>query len=169
MKKIELTRNQFALVDDEDYEYLNQWKWHAMPGRNKYYAQRVEYVYLNGKRSKILHTMHSSIMKLTTKEFVIDHIDGDGLNNQKINLRKCTRLQNSFNRIKQNRKATSNFKGVYWYKSRNCWRAQIMFNRKTIPLGYFNIEESAAIAYNDAAIKYFGEFAKLNSMYHVMA
>ena len=94
MKKIKLTKGKFAKVDDEDYEYLNQWKWYAShsPSGNIWYAQRS--AYNDGKRRTI--KMHRLIMDANNKN-VVDHIDGDGLNNCKSNLRECSQRENVIN------------------------------------------------------------------------
>jgi hypothetical protein len=94
MKEIQLTKGCVAKVDDEDYEYLMQWKWQA--GSKKRYAQRARII--NGKVSSTM--MHRVIMNITDTKVHIDHKDGDGLNNQKSNLRPCTRNQNQANRKK---------------------------------------------------------------------
>lgn len=90
----------------------------------------------------------------------VDHKDGNGLDNQKSNLRLCTHKQNTRNSISI--KGTSIYKGVFWCKDRLKWRAGIKNNYKTINLGYYESEVNAAFAYDKAAIKYFGEYARLN-------
>ena len=93
--------------------------------------------------------------------FETDHIDGNGLNNQKDNLRISTRSQNAAN-SKIRVGGSSEFKGVAWNKRCRKWRATIGVERQVKHLGLFKIEEKAALAYNTAALKYFGEFARLN-------
>ena len=153
MKQIPLTQGMFALVDDEDFEYLNQWKWCVEKQRNKYYAAR------RGESGQHLY-MHRVILSDKTQ---IDHEDGNGLNNQKYNLREATYKENGSNRAKQ-KNNTSGFKGVFSHRNTKKWRAQIVVNKKAIHLGYFTTAEEAAIAYNEAAIKYHGSFAKLNQV-----
>lgn len=93
----------------------------------------------------------------------IDHIDGNKLNNSFENLRECTNAQNAYN-SKTPKSNTSGFKGVSLDKRYNKWAAYIRFNYRRKGLGYFNTKEEAARAYNQAAIQYFGEFAKLNEL-----
>ena len=152
MKKIELTQGQFALVDDEDFKYLNQWKWCACKKTNGFIA--VSNIILNGRRKSI--KMHRVLMN-TPPKMEVDHIDHNQLNNQKYNLRNCTHKQNLFNKrsfglIKY--KGVS-FRGKYI-------RARININNHEIHLGYFQTQELAAIAYDNAARCYFGKYANLN-------
>ncbi len=105
--------------------------------------------------------MHRQIMQ-PPSDMQIDHIDHDCLNNQRANLRVCTQAQNNANRRKT--RGSSQFKGVYWYASRNKWRANIRVDRQTKHLGYFDDEEDAARAYNEEALKQFREFALLNEV-----
>lgn len=154
MKRIPLTQGKFALVDDEDYEWLSQWKWCADKGRNTYYASRND----NENKRQTTIRMHR---ELCQSEEDVDHIDGDGLNNQKRNLRSCSSGQNSYNQRKS-KNNTSGFKGVSWDKEKKKWAAYINFQRKKIHLGYFEDKIDASKSYDNAAIKYFGEFASLN-------
>lgn len=154
MKYINLTKNKRTVIDDEDYEYLNQFKWHF----SSRYAMRK--IWLKDEKRYKSIPMHRLILN-NPKNLDIDHIDGDGLNNQKSNLRACTHAQNLINRPKQ-KNNTSGFKGVYWNKWVNKWFASIMVNQKSINLGFCSSKEEAAKIYNDAAIKYFGNYAYLN-------
>ena len=156
MKEINLTQGKVALVDDEDYEYLNQWKWYACKDYKTYYAQRNGYV--NGKRRNIF--MHKVILNPPTG-LEVDHIDRDGLNNVRSNLRLATRQQNSFNRRKFGK---CKYIGVTVLKQGKCQYivANIRMGNRRIYLGMFPTEEAAALAYNEAALKYRGEFAHLN-------
>ncbi len=146
-KEIQLTQGKVAIVDDEDFEYLNQWKWYANNNNGKFYV-RKRFLLSNGKVSKVL--MHRFIMK-PNKDMVIDHLDGNPLNNQKTNLRICTQSENNKNR-NCNINNRSGFKGVYWFERAKKWRTHIRNNKKIIYLGcYINIID-AANAYNAAAI-----------------
>lgn len=158
----------FALVDDEDYHRLSIFSWTAYRIGNQYYAYRV--FYLDDKKSKM--ALHREIMECKNGDGkIIDHKDGNALNNQKYNLRFCTTSQNAMNKV-QRKNGSSKYKGVWfyirkrdygwrvWFKSG--YRAGIVFNGKQMILGHFKTEEQAALAYNDAAKKYYGEFARLN-------
>lgn len=141
-KSIPLTQGKFALVDDEDFEYLNQFKWTII---KRTYA---------GRRDGIL--MHRVIMN-TPSGMETDHINGDGFDNRKINLRICTRAENGRN-MKKRKDGSSRFKGVCWDKSRGTWNARVQ--EKFI--GRFFDEENAALAYDKKARELFGEFARTN-------
>ena len=162
MKEIQLTKGKVALVDDEDYEYLNQWKW-CLRGTKlgKPYALRI---IRKSKKNNISLTiyMHRHLMK-PKKGYVIDHIDGNSLNNQKNNLRICTQSQNLSNQ-KIGKSNTSGYKGVSYNKGHGKYHSRIKFNKKSIHLGCFVNLKDAARAYNAAAIKYHGEFANLNKI-----
>ena len=158
-KEIQLSQGKVAIVDDEDFDYLNQFKWHVFNNNGKFYARR-RFLLSNGNISKIL--MHRFIMK-PNKDMVIDHLDGNPLNNQKTNLRICTQSENNKNR-NLNINNRSGFKGVYWFEKIKKWRTHIRNNKKIIYLGcHINIID-AARAYNEAALKYHGEFANLNKI-----
>ena len=103
--------------------------------------------------------MLSLILRQIIKEQVFK--DGDGLNNQKANLRICTRSQNKMNG-KSYKNSSSKYKGIWWVKKNKKWRVRIRLNNKTIHLGYFKDETEAAKAYDSKAKELFGEFARLN-------
>ena len=159
MKRIPLTQGQFALVDDEDYEKLSQYKWHARWNKtsNTFYADRHTRK-SDGRRTKI--QMHREIMD-ASPGLDVDHIDHNGLNNTKSNLRLITHRQNSYGNIRHKR-GSSRFKGVNWDKQHQQWRAQIYVNKRKVNLGTFNSEIDAACAYDAAAAKHFGEYGTYN-------
>jgi hypothetical protein len=144
----------FAKVDDSDYEALSAFKWSASKPHNVVYVVRG--VTVDGKQTTI--RMHQQILG---DAIAVDHIDGDGLNNQRANLRKCTDQQNGQNRRKTH--GRSKFKGVSWHKGTRKWRATIVADGRQRALGYFDCEGCAAIAYDRAAKRSFGEFACPNS------
>lgn len=151
------------MVDDEDYEWLNQWKWHLNPTSTPDkigYAKRMS-KWINGKRNHIL--MHREIVKCPAG-LLVDHWDNDGLNNTRINLRRCTYPQNGGNQSGNNGNTSSIYKGVCINKNYKIptFQAQLKFNKKSIYLGVFKIEEDAARAYDAKAFELFCEFAKLN-------
>lgn len=146
----------YALVDDADYEWLNQWRWYADKKHNRFYAARQIRI---GEKQAVTY-MHRAILRITESKIMGDHINGNGLDNQRDNIRICTHKQNQDN--KSGLGGTSKYKGVCLEKRKNLWRAQLGCNGKQIYLGAFSNENDAAIAYNNAAIKYQGEFARLN-------
>lgn len=146
MKEIPLTQGKFALVDDSDYEWLSKIKW-CFDGR---YAARGQ----NGKH--IL--MHREINQ-TPGGMDTDHINGNGLDNQRKNLRSCTHSQNRMNVARQVNN-TSGYKGVTWFKRDSKWMAYIKVDGKQIHLGLFDTIEEASIAYQTAAMRLHGEFSK---------
>lgn len=151
----------FAMVDDADYEWLNQWKWNATKSKNTFYASRGVW---NGMNMTTI-LMHRFILGLVDPKIQGDHKNRNGLDNRRCNLRIATNSQNQANRSKPKRKS-SKYKGVYLCNTWNKWKSQLRKNGKTIILGYFPFtkvgEINAAIAYDKAAKKYHGEFAWLN-------
>lgn len=161
MKEIPLTLGKAALVDDSDYEWLSQWKWSAAKRKMKsvttYYAARC--VWNKGRNDIIL--MHRLILGCSDGQRG-DHRDGDGLNNQRHNLRIATAAQNGQNKRGWNH--SSRFKGVARNHRRQYWQSSIGIDNKIVNLGCFDHEIDAAIAYNEAAKLHFGEFANLNTI-----
>lgn len=150
MKKISLTKGLFATVDDEDFNYLNQWKWYANKCGSKYRVMRKTGSY------KLLY-MHRFILK-ASQNMQVDHINGDSLDNRRSNLRLATNAQNSANR--KTIKSLIGYRGV----TRNGYNysASITVNRKHIHLGTFSTAIEAAKVYDRNAILNFGEYACLN-------
>lgn len=157
-KEIELTLGKYALVDDEDYVKLLRCKWHCNLLNGKYYAGTC--IKIGGKWTII--SMHRYIMK-PKKVVYVDHINGDSLDNRKENLRYCTKAENNMNRLK-NLNNTSGYKGVIWNKLAKKWQSQIKYDNKLLYIGVYSNIIDAAKAYNEAAIKYHGEFANLNKI-----
>ena len=152
-KAIPLTQGKIAIVDDENYKWLNQWKWRAHKSRNTYYAVRAK----NGEHI----AMHREILGLTKGDGKLtDHKSRNGLDNQEHNLRICTSFQNQHNRKPQG--GTSKYKGVSWNKRERRWQARIESSGKTIHIGNFTNELKAAEAYDRKAKELFGEFACIN-------
>lgn len=157
MKVITLPNNRKTLVDAADYAALSNWSWHVTRSGNRYYVARNV-----GRR---VFLMHREIMN-APQGTDVDHINGDSLDNRRENLRLATRKQNQANR-RLGRNSTSGFKGVSRYdygrcKGKGLWMASIRINGKKTTLGYFKSKEAAARAYDAAATRHFGEFAKLN-------
>lgn len=149
MKQLPLKDGKVALIDDEDFEWANQWKWSL---RSRGYVNRT-----SGKKTIWLHR---EIMK-TPQGFDTDHINGDKLDNRKLNLRICTHSQNLMNQ-KLNSKNTSGFRGIVWKPKRKKWQVQIKKNQKIYHGGYFKNKLEAVRVYNIKVKELFGEFARLN-------
>ncbi len=156
--QIILTNKSFVTIDDDDVDKILIYKWRRQKGLRTDYAAKT--IYLGDKKWKTI-LMHRFILGITDPNIIIDHIDGNGLNNQKTNLRICTRGENSSNRAsKQN--GSSKYLGVCAIKRERIWQAHIRKNHQIYYLGRFINEKDAAIAYNNAALKLHGEFARLN-------
>jgi len=160
MREILLTQGKVALVDAEDFEWLNQWKWLAHKHRNTWYVERRG-TKENGKRMTI--KMHRQILNLKHDDKKQgDHKDRNGLNNTRSNLRICTPQKNSMNRGKYLTCHTSKFKGISWHKKIMKWQSEITFAGKKYCLGYFKNEIDAAKTYDSKAKELFGEFVYTN-------
>lgn len=142
-------------VDNEYYEILIKYNWNDYTGYARTFKRK------NGKFYSLL--MHRIILNLTDNKIKVDHINGNGLDNRKQNLRLATTQENGYNR-KVNKNNTSGYKGVVYHKRDKRYQCSIKINGKRIHLGYFKTAIEAAKAYNEAAIKYFGEFARLNKL-----
>jgi hypothetical protein len=159
MQTITLTNGMTTIVDDDVYEMLNEKTWYARKRGNAWYAYRHEY----SKNTYKYVFMHRVIAN-TPEGLVTDHISGDGLDNRRENLRVCTHAENMHNYTKPSHGKTSRFKGVFFNKQAKKYHAIIRINNKVIHVGYFKDEILAASAYNEAAVKYHGVFAKLNDL-----
>ena len=159
VKKIKIYGGKITLVDDEDYDQLNQYKWQLdSSGKGEGYARTNLYT----NKKTIVKRMHQFLID-TPKGMQTDHIDRNSLNNQKSNLRIVTRSQNNMNRSKQNG-CLHKYKGVKFHKKLDKWEARIKKDKKLYYLGLFKNEIDAAKAYNKKAIEFFGEYACLNEV-----
>ena len=170
MKEIKLTKGYIAMVDDDDFEWLNKFKWFA----NVQKSGDVRAV-KNATKNDIHTKMHRMIMGVTNPKILIDHKDRNPLNNQRSNLRTCNDSQSACN-VASARNSTSKYLGVSLqdckqkYNTKEgvktsrsiAWRATIFKNYKQINIGRFKTEKEAALAYNNKAIELHGEFASLN-------
>lgn len=160
MITIPLTKGHVAVVDDEDV-HLAQFRWYAQPVRRTIYARRDDWAWRDGRPVRLrAHFLHRDVLA-AVKGSEVDHINGDGLDCRRSNLRLASRAQNARNR----RTSTTNksgFKGVSWQAKRGKWQAMICVNNRNRFLGRFSDPVAAAEAYDAAARKHFGEFAALN-------
>ncbi len=151
MKKIELTKGKYALVDDNDYDFLMKWKW-CFNGRCAVrHSRKLE----KGKTSIFMHR----VILQTPDGLDTDHKNQNALDNRRNNLRVCSRSENMGNRGKQINN-TVGFKGIVWHKNR--WVARVRGKNKKMHIGRFDNKIEAARAYDKMAIEVFGEFASLN-------
>ena len=161
MKEIPLTKGKVALIDDEDFELVSRYRWHAWKAE----TCRSWYAHANttteqGRRTMI--SMHRLILRAGPGQ-ATDHENLNGLDNRRHNLRFCNKRKNAANRVKvASRPCTSRFKGVCWHRAARRWVAQIQVNGRKIYIGWFESEIHAARAHDAAAQHYFGEFARLN-------
>lgn len=157
MRKVKLTQGKYAIVDSEDYEKLVINKWHYSSYGKTGYARRT-----SKDRHRKSIRMHHEILPLVIG-YMVDHINGNGLDNRKKNLRLVTKSQNMMNSaIRINN--TSGYKGVCWSKKYNKWVVHIWKDSKQIFVGQFKNKRKAGIAWNEAAKIYHGEYAYLNKI-----
>lgn len=165
MKKLLLTQNKYTIIDDRDFKKLSQYKWYAYKHRYTFYAVR-NFRIKSGYGGQRRIFMHQSILPPPQNK-IIDHINGNGLDNRRNNLRLCSFKENCHNR-RVGLANSSGYKGVSFHKLNQKWQAQIETSkngfRKNNYLGLFDNIKDAAIAYNGAALKYFGNFAYLNKI-----
>ncbi len=153
----------FALVDVDDADRVLQVRWHATVTASSNTVRRVKYVTgsIKTESGRAYPYLHRFILGITDPNVKVDHINHNGLDNRRCNLRVGSHQQNIFNR-RPNTHATSQYKGVHWVKSRERWRARIKFNGRVICIGDFENEQEAAEAYDGAALMLFGSRAYLN-------
>jgi hypothetical protein len=160
VKEIPLSRGMVALVDDEDFGRVSAFKWCAKEGRHTFYGIR------NTRRNdggRTMQPLHRFILGLTDPKRQTDHINGNGLDNRRANLRDCTVAQNMANRGPASHN-TSGIKGVYWFPQGKRWSAQIKANGVSKFLGYFHTKAEAAEVYAKAARELHGEFANTDGI-----
>ena len=159
MREIFLTQGKVTFVDDGDYDWLNRWKWHAHKRKGNFYAARQS---SKKKGKQFAIQMHRQILGLEREDKrEVDHIAHNTLDNRRDSIRICTHVQNMRNQKLQTN-LTSQFKGVCWKKQAKKWVAQITIGGEVKHLGYWEIEEVAALRYDMVAIREHGKFACLN-------
>ena len=149
---VPLTKGRFALIDEEDVDRVSQYNWYVGKGKHTHYAHH------KSKESFLLHRFVTN----APDDVQVDHINSNGLDNRKTNLRFCNNGQNSA--ASRKRQGTrSKYRGVVFDSTASCkWKARVYDNGKQIVLGRFSSEEEAALAYNKAALERYGEFARIN-------
>jgi len=158
-RRIPITQGKFAIVDPEDYERLKKYKWYARKGPKTFYAVRYISIYENQDRKNAY--MHNLVIDVPDGMFC-DHINYNGLDNRKANLRPATHAQNVWHRRKFRINSRSRYIGIDWVKDVKKWRARIRYRGERFSLGLFESEITAAKAYDKAARKFHKEFAVLN-------
>ena len=161
-KLIPLTKGKFAIVDNKDFKWLSQWKWWLHSTKWGEYAVRQKMV----NRKVYNFSMHREILEhsgINLAGLLVDHKNGNSLDNRKENLRSATDSQNQMNRLLISNQNKSGYKGVTLYRNGK-WRSSTKLNQQNIHLGYFDSKEEAAKAYNKFAVDNFGEFAFLNQI-----
>lgn len=158
MKTIPLSKGFVAEVDDDVFDELMNYKWWVQKTKHRRYAVTD----VSRLSSRTFVYMHRVIAR-ATHDLVVDHVDGDGLNNQRRNLRCCATHDNLANSAKRSDN-TSGYKGVYWSKQNKKWMVMHMYKRQRLYLGCFNDPKEAAIAYDRSLEQRCGRFAKTNKM-----
>ncbi len=154
MREIPLSRGLVALVDDEDYGRISSaGSWHALPNGRTHYARRNYW-----QEARCFTVLMPALITGLT---YVDHANGDGLDNRRENLREASHGQNMANK-RLYRNNTSGYKGISWQNNRRRWQARIWVAGRFKSLGTYSLPEDAARAYDAAALRYFGEFARLN-------
>lgn len=157
--ELELTQDQTCLIDAYDYDLVKEYRWFYNKPKNSNSGYVLTNIRIDGKQ-KILK-MHRLLMSFPDKSLDIDHINRNGCDNRRCNLRICTHQENQMNTSKQ-KNNKSNYKGVYFHKRDKKYISSIRFNKKLIHLGYFEDPIEAAKAYDKKAKELFKEFAVLN-------
>lgn len=155
MKEIPLTRGKFAVVDNENFDSLSQNKWHYWIDPKSLVEYAVRHKKIKGKVQRLM--MHREITR-SSHNLVIDHRNGNGLDNRRENLRTCTKVQNNMNR-KPNKSNQTGLKGISWNTQIRKWKAGIGFKGKAINLGHYYDKRTAALVYRLFSVLYYGEFA----------
>ena len=159
MKTIPLSQGKVTIVDDNDFCILSYHKWRAEKHCSTFYAVYRVRISKNNWRTRLMHRIILGLQPGDKQ--ITDHRDGNGLNNQRANLRRCTQTQNNQSSRKRTG-CTSKYKGVHWNSHSYNWTSRIQVNRKQTHLGQFESESDAARAYDAAAVKHYGEFALTN-------
>ena len=160
-KKIPLTKGKSAIVDNNDYDILAKYSWYSNESSTTPYAYRSRWI--SGENRSVEIPMHHVVMNCVGRGEEVDHINGNGLDNRKENLRFVTRAQNNWNQKPRNC-TSSRYKGVSWNKRREYWESYIQVNNRKHHLGSYQNEEMAALAYDLSALCMRGEYARVNNV-----
>ena len=152
----------FAIVDSSDFELVSAYSWFPRKNYHTFYVQHSPSRTLPGERRPVL--MHRLLLGLGPGDQTVDHINGNGLDNRRENLRLCSDSTNQANRHRLVPNASSRYRGVTWHAALGKWQAHIKVMGRSIYLGVFASEEEAALAYNHAAVAHFREYAHLNEV-----
>lgn len=161
MKKIKLSKGKETVVDDEDYDSLNEYSWFSNESGANPYAYRTPWIKGQNKSGSV--PMHHQILGCIGEGREVDHINGNSLDNRKSNLRYVTRSQNNWNQ-KGQEGCSSKYKGVAWNKRRGYWEAYIQIENQKCHLGVYQSEKMAALAYDLSALCLRGEYARVNNV-----
>jgi hypothetical protein len=157
-RRIKLTRGKYAIVDVEDFERLNKYKWHC--AHYDYAKRAISKKFGKGKRQVGIY-MHKEICPAPAG-MIVDHINRNSLDNRKVNLRVATQKQNIWNRRFIRKGGKTRYNGIRWDKNREKWQVRLVVNGRRESFGYYADEIEAAKAYDRVAKKYRGEYAFLN-------
>lgn len=150
---------QTIIIDDSDYKIVKKHKWWANP-QGKVFRVETDLFKEEQKKWGIKRiSLARYLLKEKRRNIIVDHINGNPLDNRRQNLRRCTHAENIRNRKINNKNNKSGIRGVNWDKERKKWVAQLMFNRKHIFLGRFTNKEDASKAAIEGREKYYGEFS----------
>lgn len=172
MKAINISKGLFTQVDDRDYDDVIRWTWVAANSKSKNsthqkdkcYAVTWDKINKTGKKIRLATMIWEKYNGPVPVGLIVDHHNGDPLDNRLENLRLSTRGQNNCNKSKTTKPCSSIYKGVCWLKNICKWQAQISFQKKSYLIGYYDDEKIAALAYNEKARELHGEHARLNSI-----
>lgn len=160
----EYAKGGAAIVDDGIYDWLSRWSWSVRVSNGRKHAKRNTKVARKHIQLWLHREIWAHINGPIPDGLCIDHINGDSLDNRLANLRLASHKENIRNRANKNKNNTSGYTGVFWDKSKNKWLASIKIDGRNKYLGRYLEKRDAAVAYNNAALEFFGEYASLNNI-----
>lgn len=159
-REIHLTQGYVAIIDDDDFALISRWKWQAAKRGKQIYATTDVGESRSDKRKLYMHR----VILDAPENLTVDHINGNGLDNRRENLRLATRQQNVVNRHRTRQNPHSQYRGVFLASNKRTWFAQIVSGGKSIYLGTFPTQFEAAQAYNEASVRHHGEYGYTNDL-----